>query len=127
VLAELGCETDFVAKNEEFEAFGRDLCLHIAAMSPRFLSPEEVDAASIEKERALLIEQAKETMAGKPDEVIEKAVDGRMKKFFAEQCLLEQPWVRDETQTVEQARKALVGRIGENIQIRRFVRMQLGE
>jgi elongation factor Ts len=126
VLAEIACETDFVAKNEEFRRFGHDLCLHIAAFGPRFLSKEDVDPATSNKEREILIGQAREQMAGKPRDVIDKAVDGRMQKFYEEQCLLEQPWVHDDGQTVEQVRKALVGRIGENIQIQRFARFQLG-
>ena len=127
VLAEVACETDFVARNEDFQAFGRDLCLHIAAMAPKFLDRESVDAESIEKERSFQIEKATEQMVGKPEEVIEKAVDGRMNKFFAETCLMDQPWVKDDSMNVETVRKNLVGKIGENIQVRRFVRMQLGE
>jgi elongation factor Ts len=126
VLVEVGCETDFVARNEEFCEFGKDLCLHVAAFGPRYLGTNDVDPAAIAKEREILIAQARETMPGKPDQVIEKAIEGRMKKFFAEQCLLEQPWVHDDSQTVEQVRKAKVGKIGENIQIRRFVRIELG-
>ncbi len=127
ILVEIGCETDFVAKNEQFAEFGKFLCMHIAAFNPHYLSPEQVDPQAVEQERSILVEQARESMKGKPDDVIEKAVEGRMKRFFAEQCLLEQPWIQDDSVSVEQARKALVGKIGENIQIRRFVRMQLGE
>lgn len=127
VLAEVACETDFVARNEEFQAFGRDLCLHIAAMRPRFLTREDVSSEDIEKERNFQLEKAREQMAGKPDEVVEKAVEGRMKKFFAETCLMDQPWVKEDSQSVEEVRKNLVGHIGENIQVRRFVRLQLGE
>ena len=127
VLAEVACETDFVARNEEFQAFGRDLCLHIAAMKPRFCDREDVSEVDVENERRFLTEQAAEQMAGKPDEVIAKAVEGRMKKFFSEHCLMDQPWVKDDKQTVEDVRKALVGRIGENIQLGRFHRLQLGE
>ncbi|MEO0479011.1 MAG: translation elongation factor Ts [Planctomycetota bacterium] len=128
VMVEMSCETDFVAKNEDFVAFGNGLCLHITAMNPKFLRPEEIDEATIAKEKAFLIEQAKEQMAGRPDEVIEKAVEGRLKKYLAEQCLVEQPFVKaeDGKTTVEETRKALVGKIGENIQIRRFVRLELG-
>ena len=126
VLADVACETDFVARNEEFVQFGSDLCLHIAAMNPRYLEASDIDEATANREREILIEQTRTQMAGKPDEVIEKAVEGRMKKFFAEQCLLEQPWAKDDSQTVEQVRKALVGKIGENVQIRRFVRLELG-
>jgi elongation factor Ts len=127
VLAEVACETDFVARNDEFRAFGRDLCLHIAAMRPRFLNREQVSEADIENERRFLTEQAAEQMVGKPQDVIDKAVDGRMKKFFSEHCLMDQAWVKEEKKTVEEMRKELVGHIGENIQVRRFVRMQLGE
>jgi elongation factor Ts len=127
VLAEVACETDFVARNEEFQAFGRDLCLHIAAMKPRFLDRDQVHEDDITREREFLIQQAEEQMAGRPTEVVEKAVDGRMKKFFSEHCLMDQPWVKEEKKTVEEVRKELVGHIGENIQVRRFVRMQLGE
>ena len=126
VLAEVACETDFVARNEDFQAFGRDLCLHIAAMTPLYLNREEVSEADIEKERAFQLEKAAEQMAGKPPEVIEKAVEGRMKKFFAESCLMDQPWVKDDGKSVEDVRKELIGTIGENIQVRRFVRVQLG-
>ena len=85
------------------------------------MTPED-----IEQERNFQLERAREQMAGKPEAVVEKAVDGRMNKFFAEQCLMDQPWVKDDSKTVEGARKELVGSIGENIQVRRFVRMALG-
>ena len=127
VLAEVACETDFVARNEEFQAFGKDLCLHIAAIKPRFLNRDEVSEEDIAKEKAFLIEQAAQQMEGKPQDVIEKAVEGRMKKFFSEHCLMDQPWVKEDKKSVEDIRKELVGHIGENTQIRRFVRMQLGE
>ena len=126
VLAEVACETDFVARNEQYRQFGKDLCLHIAAQKPRFLSLEEIPEEEIVKERNFQIERAREQMKGKPDDVIEKAVDGRVQKFFGEQCLLEQTWVKDPNKTVEQVRKELVGSIGENIQVRRFARMELG-
>ena len=126
VLAEVACETDFVARNEQFQEFGKDLCLHIAAMRPRYLTREEVTPQDIEKERNFQLERTREQMAGKPEQVIEKAVDGRMNKFFEEHCLLDQPWVKGDKQTVEAVRKELVGSLGENIQIRRFTRMELG-
>ena len=127
ILAEVTCETDFVARNEDFKDFGKKLCLHIAAFSPRFLNREEVDQSTLDKEREIVTEQTKQQMEGRPDAVIQKAVDGRMGKFFSEHCLLDQAWIDDDKQSVEEARKALIGTIGENIQIRRFVRMQLGE
>lgn len=126
VLVEIGCETDFVARNDEFQAFGRNLCLHVAAMRPRFLRVEDVDQGAIETERRILTEQAAEQMKGRPEEVVQKAVEGRMQKFFAEQCLMEQPWVHDDKKTVEDIRKELAAKIGENLQVRRFERVELG-
>lgn len=127
VLVEIGCETDFVARNEEFNEFGRDLCMHIAFTNPLGMTREDIDPAIVEKERSLEIERAREQMAGKPDNVIEKAIDGRMEKFFKERCLLDQGWVKEEKKSVEQMRKELVAKIGENIQIRRFARFELGD
>ena len=126
VLVELGCETDFVARNEEFRAFGRDVCLHVAAFRPRYLAPADVSAAEVARERDIVLEQTRQQMAGRPDDVIQKAVDGRMQKFFSELCLLEQPWVHDDKKAVGLVVKELAGKIGENIQIRRFTRLELG-
>lgn len=126
VLVEVACETDFVARNEQFQQFGKDLCLHIAAMKPRHVTREEVTPEDIEKERSFQLERTREQMAGKPEQVIEKAVDGRMNKFFEEHCLLDQRWVKDDAKTVEGVRKELVASLGENIQVRRFTRMELG-
>ncbi|MGE0143158.1 MAG: translation elongation factor Ts [Planctomycetota bacterium] len=126
VLVELGCETDFVARNEEFRAFGRDVCLHVAAFRPRYLAPADVSEAEVARERDIVLEQTRQQMAGRPDEVIQKAVEGRMQKFFAELCLLEQPWVHDDKKAVGLVVKELAGKIGENIQIRRFTRLELG-
>ncbi len=127
VLLEIDCETDFVAKNEEFKAFGHELCLHIAFTRPRFLSREDVDAAAVEKERAFLLAQVEQQMAGKPAEIQEKAVDGRMTKFFEEQCLLEQKFIKDDKKTIETYRKEMVARIGENLVIKRFAVFSIGE
>jgi len=126
VLTEVACETDFVARNEEFEEFGRNLCLTVAAHQPKFLSQEEVDAATLEKERELVIAQTRESMAGKPEEIVLKAVEGRMGNFLAELCLMDKPWIMDDSKTVEQVRKELVGKIGENIQVRSFKILELG-
>ena len=128
VLVEVACETDFVARNEEFLKFGKDLSLHIAALRPRYVSREEVDPKALEKEREILREQARETLKGKPEEIVAKAVEGRLSKFYAEYCLLDQVWVKDEGSgaTVEQVRKEMVGRIGENIEIRRLACLELG-
>lgn len=126
VLVELGCETDFVGRNEEFQKFGRDVCLHIAAMRPKFLDKESITAEFLATERRIFTEQTQEQMKGRPDDVIQKAIDGRIQKMFAEVCLLEQPWVHDSNLTVAAALKALAGKIGENLAIRRFHRMELG-
>ncbi len=127
VLVEIACETDFVARNEAFQQFGKDVCFHVAAMNPESLTREEVSSDTLAKERDILTAQARETMEGKPDEIIEKAVEGRMKKFFAERCLMEQPFVKDDAdRDIETVRRELVGKIGENIQIKRFTRFELG-
>lgn len=126
VLAEVLCETDFVARNEEFLQFGKDLCVHIAASMPRFVSEQDVDPAVLEKEREVAAAQAREDMADKPEEIVAKAIEGRVKKFVKENCLLMQPWLHDPSKTVDQVRNELVAKIGENIQIRRFVRLELG-
>jgi len=132
VIVEVVCETDFVAKNEQFNAFGKGLCMTIAASSPpvQFLTREHVDPALVAKEREIVLAQTLQTMKGKPQNVVDKAVEGRMEKFFAEKCLMEMlffdPSDQGAERTVEQRRAELVGKIGENIQVRRFVRMELG-
>lgn len=132
VLAEIVCETDFVAMNAEFNAFGKGVCFTIAASNPpvTFLSREQVDPALVAKEREIVLAQAMMTMKGKPQQVVDKAVEGRMEKFFAEKCLMETAYVdptgQGDAQSVEQKRAVLVGKIGENIKVRRFVRMDLG-
>lgn len=120
VLLELLCETDFVAKNEDFNEFGHDLCLHLAFAKPEFLRPEDVPAEAVEKERDFLRVQVKEQMAGKPEEIQEKALDGRMLKFFEERCFLNQKFIKDDKLTIEAYRKQVVSKIGENIQVSRF-------
>ncbi|MCA8973498.1 MAG: translation elongation factor Ts [Planctomycetes bacterium] len=130
VVVEIVCETDFVAMNEEFNAFGNNVCLTVAAFSPEYVDREGVDPAAIEKERQFVLEQTMETMKGKPQEVVDKAVDGRMRKFFEDKCLTEKSYVnkadQSDSRSVEQVRQELVGKIGENIVIRRFHRMELG-
>ncbi len=126
VLVEIACETDFVAKNEDFKSFCKGVALTVAAYSPAFLNRDAVSAEALEKERKIVLEMTAESMKGKPQAVIDKAVEGRMDKFFAEKCLMQKQYVPDETKTVEQMRTELVGKIGENIQVRRFVRMELG-
>jgi elongation factor Ts len=123
VLLEVNCETDFVAKTEPFKDFCRDVALHIASMAPRYLVREEVPAELVAKEREI---RAAQVDAKKPKEVQEKILEGGMQKFFAETCLLEQPFVKDDSKTVEQLRAEMVGRIGENLVIRRFARFEIG-
>lgn len=126
VLVEVVCETDFVAMNEDFKAFCHGVAMTVAAYSPAYLDKAAVPAEAVEKEQAIITEMTRESMAGKPDNVIEKAVSGRMEKWFSEQTLMEKLYVPDDSKTVEQMRTELVGKIGENIQVRRFVRMELG-
>jgi len=126
VLAEVCCETDFVAKNAEFLDFGKKLVQHIAAsLTLRYLDRAAVEPAVLEKEKEIAFEQTKASMPGKPQQVIDKAVEGRVAKFFAEACLLDQPWVHDGAFTVEQVLKQLAGKMGENMRIRRFARFDM--
>jgi elongation factor Ts len=123
VLVEVGVETDFVARSDPFKEFTHDLAMQVAASNPLWVRREEVPEHVVEREKGIYREQAK----GKPDNVVEKMVDGKLNKFFAEVCLMEQPFVKDPDRTVEQLRTDLVGIIGENVEVRRFVRFQLGE
>ena len=125
VLVEINCETDFVARTDDFQEFVRDVAMHIAAAEPRFVSRDEVTADVIEREKVIFREQAMQT--GKPANVIEKIVEGKVDKFFGEVCLLEQAFVKDPDQTITQLLTDKVAKIGENIKIRRFVRFELGE
>ena len=125
VLVEINCETDFVARNEDFMAFSREVALQIAAMNPQFVKKDEVSADLVERERAVLLAKAKES--GKPDAVIAKMVDGQISKWMKEICLLDQPFVKNPDKTIEQVQQELISKIGENIKIRRFVRFELGE
>ena len=124
VLVEVNCETDFVARTPEFQKFVRDVAMHIAATNPMAISAEEIDPELIAKEREIFIGQAKEE--GKPPEIAEKMVEGRLKKFRKEVALLEQPFVKNPDQTVADYVKATIGSLGENMQIRRFSRFQIG-
>ncbi len=125
VLIEVNCETDFVARTEDFKKFVHDLCLHIAAAAPIAVTREEVPAAAVERERAIYEEQAK--ASGKPAQVWPKIVEGRVEKFFEEYVLLEQPFVKNPDQKVRDLLTGIIAKLGENMQIRRFVRFQLGE
>ena len=123
VLVEVGVETDFVARSEPFREFTHDLAMQVAASNPLWVRREEVPAEVIEREKSIYREQAK----GKPDNVVEKMLEGKLSKFFKEVCLMEQPFVKDPDRSVEQLRTDLIGVIGENVDVRRFVRFQLGE
>ena len=123
VLLEVNCETDFVAKNQLFQEFIRDVALQIAAANPRYLRREDVPAELLTKEKEILASQVK----GKPANVVEKIVQGKLEKFFQEICLLEQPFVKDGNVSIKDLLNNKIAQIGENILIRRFVRYQVGE
>ena len=125
VLVEINCETDFVARNEDFQGFTREVALQIAAMNPQFVRKDEVSQDFIDRERDVLLAKAKES--GKPEAVVQKMVDGQISKWMKEICLLDQPFVKDPDKTIEQLQQELIAKIGENIRIRRFVRFELGE
>jgi elongation factor Ts len=125
VLVEVNCETDFVARTEAFQELVKDVAMHIAAADPRFIAREEVTADVLERERAIFREQA--LASGKPANVVDRIVDGKVEKFYSESVLLEQPFVKDPDRTIGQLIAERVGKIGENIKVRRFARFKLGE
>jgi elongation factor Ts len=125
VMLEVNCETDFVARNPDFQTLVKDIAMHIAASDPRFIKKEDVAEDVLQKEREIYTVQARAT--GKPENVLDKIVDGRMSKYYSEACLLEQPFVKDPAITVRDHIAAHIQKIGENIQIRRFTRYKLGE
>jgi len=125
VLIEVNCETDFVAKNEDFQEFAKNIAMHIAASNPLGITPEDVPENLIEKEKEIYRAQALEM--GKPENVIDKIVEGKLKKFYEESCLLNQPYVRDTNISIADLLNALIAKIGENISIKRFIRYQIGE
>lgn len=123
VLVEINCETDFVARNEEFQQMVSDVCMHIAAANPIYLKREDVPQEAIDKETEI----AKAQCVGKPEAAIAKIVEGKLNKWFGEICLLEQPFVKDSSMTVQGLITSKIAKMGENIVIKRFVRFQLGE
>jgi elongation factor Ts len=125
VLVEVNCETDFVAKNDDFQALVKDIALHIAALAPQYVSREEVPSAEVEKEMDVYRAQMKNE--GKPDDIIEKIVTGKIDKFYSEVCLLEQKFIKDEDKTIERFLQEKTGEIGEKISVRRFVLFRVGE
>ena len=125
VLVELNCETDFVARTSEFQGLLKDLAMQIAASNPRYIRREDIAANTLERERAIYQQQAVDM--GKPQNVADKIVDGKMQRFFSEVCLLEQAFIKDPDQNVAKRLQETVARLGENIQVRRFVRFHVGE
>ncbi len=127
VLVEVNCETDFVAKTDDFKLFVHNVAMQIAAAKPTYISKDEVPQDEIEKEKEILRAQAKNEPKPKPDAIIEKMVEGRIEKYYKEVCLLEQPYVKDQDKTVSQMLNETVAKIGEKISIRRFARYEMGE
>ena len=125
VMVEVNCETDFVAKTDDFQIFAKDVAMHIAASSPLHLRREDVPPESLEREREIYRLQARE--AGKPEKIIEKIIEGKLEKYYSEFCLLEQPFVKDPDLTVQELLNGLIGKLGEKIEIRRFCRFQVAE
>ena len=125
VLLELNCESDFVARTDDFQELLKDIAMHIAATDPRFIGKDEVTEADLEREKDVYRSQAAAT--GKPAAVIEKILEGKMSKFYEEVCLLEQPFIKEQTQSIAQIIATKVGKLGENISVRRFARFKIGE
>ena len=125
VLVEVNCETDFVARTDDFQNLARDLAMHIASARPLAVSPEDIPADVVERERAIFEAQVAES--GKPEQVRPKIVEGKLKKFYQENVLLRQPYVKDDKKTVDDLVKEVSAKVGENIVVRRFVRYELGE
>ena len=125
VLVEIGCETDFVAKNDDFMALVKDIAMQIAAMSPKYISKEDIPEEDIEKEKDIYRAQLKDS--GKPENIIDKIVDGKLNKFYNEICLLNQIFFKEDKKTIEELITETIHKIGENIVVKRFVRYQLGE
>jgi elongation factor Ts len=125
VIVEVNCETDFASRSDDFKRFVKDLAMHIAAQTPGYVRREDVPAEVVEKEREIYEDQARSS--GKPDHIIDKIAEGKLNAFFKTFCLYEQEFVKDTSMTIEQLVNSLIGRIGENIQVRRFARFQTGE
>lgn len=125
VMVEVNCQTDFAARTPQFREFAHNVAMQIAAMRPRWVSREDVPAEAIERERAVLIEQAKQE--GKPENIAQKMVEGRIRKFYEEFCLLDQKYIRDDSMTINDLLLDLTGKTGERVMVRRFARFQVGE
>ena len=125
VLVEINCETDFVAKTEDFQNLVKNIAMHVAAANPQYIRREEIPAEVLEKEKRIYRSQAVDS--GKPEKVIDKIVQGKMERFYSEVCLLEQTYFKDSDLTVKEVLDGMIAKVGENINIRRFARFQLGE
>ena len=123
-MVELNCETDFVADTDDMKKFAHDLCFHITAMKPLYLAQEDVDAKLIEYEKSIFMEQLADS--GKPENILNKIIDGKINKLYKEICLLKQPFIKNDQFTVDQALKELIAKTGENIKIKRFARFEIG-
>ncbi len=124
VLVELNCESDFVARTEDFQELLRDIAMHIAAVDPRFVSRDDVTEADLDREKEVYRAQA--AASGKPPNIVEKMLEGKLGKFYEEFCLLDQPFIKEQTQTIAQIIAARVAKLGENISVRRFARFKVG-
>jgi len=124
VLLEINCETDFVARTDDIKNFANDICLHIAALKPLYLTPEEVDPKFLEREKEILKEQL--AGAGKPEKMIDQIIEGKLNKLYSEICLMKQQFVKNDQMSIEQVVEELIGKTGERIQIRRFARFEIG-
>ena len=124
-LVEINCESDFVARTEEFKNLAHDLAMQVVAARPRYVKPEDIPAEVIEQEKSIYRVQV--AAEGKPPHVVDKIVEGKLNKFYAEVCLMKQPFIKNDEQTVEQLVMAMIAKLGENIVVRRFARMELGE
>lgn len=125
VLLELGCETDFVAKNEDFLALQKEICMQIAGMNPKYISEKDIPKNVLEKEKEIYREQMKSS--GKPDHILDKIIEGKLKKFYTEVCLLRQSYFKEEKKTIEDLIAEKIHKLGENITVKRFIRYQVGE
>src|SRR5206468_10275736 len=124
VLLELNCESDFVARTEDFQELLKDISMHIAAVDPRFVGKDDVTSADIEREKEIYRAQA--AASGKPANIVEKMLEGKLGKFYEEFCLLDQPFIKEQSQTIAQLIATKVGKLGENISVRRFARFKVG-
>jgi elongation factor Ts len=125
VLVEVNCESDFVARNEEFKELVKNIAMQIAAASPKYVSSQEIPAEEIEREKEIIRAQLKDTK--KPPEILERIVQGKLSKFYEEVCLIDQPYIKDDKITIKQLVASAIAKIGENIKIKRFARFELGK